>query len=340
MKFIQPIVEVWKQEIPPMILSTDAKAREAYVNLYLKGMYKHIERCGRVCYKSEDKLGEKDPKIFVDRMIKSEHLSVLEHGTVYLYYKWNPYSHEDDIFISKYKENPYSKCLLVRADDDVWEDGSIHDIMNGVAHGEGEYVITTNYRVIIENGWEDDLKYLCCPTKYHALRSTLCFTTDIGVSREMNRHRTHSVSEESTRYCNYSKEKFGGNITFTIPNELSNTDLSKKVEEMMSRSIVIDHNGEPLSFMPETVVEHWTAVDWYIWSLVSAELAYMKLIEKGWTAQQARRVLPLNTKTTLIHTAFDSDWQHFWDLRVKGTTGMPHPDMALVARKAYEKMKK
>lgn len=329
MKFIQPDAEILEQQIPPFIDN-----QQVFMNLYLKAMYEHIERCGRVCYKSEDKLGEKDPKIFVDRMVNSGHLSVLEHGTVYLYYKWNPYSHEDDIFISKYKENPYSKCLLVRADDDVWENGSIHDIMNGESHGEGEYVITTNYRVIIENGWEDDLKYLCCPTKYHALRATVCFTTDIGVSREANRHRKNSISEESTRYCNYSKEKFGGGINYAIPSDTT----MEEIQEALSK-LTLSTLGDDIDtgITAGVVTNGWTAIHWWLWGLKCCEVSYLKQIELGRIPQQARRSLPLNTKTTLIHTAFDSDWQHFWDLRLRGTTGAPHPDMKQLMEIAYNK---
>lgn len=309
MKFIQPKAEVWKQEIPPMILSTDAKAREAYVNLYLKGMYEHIERCGRVCYKSEDKIGDKPAEDFVKRMINSQHYAMLEHGTVYLcdVYDVSAIGSWRHSLGDKYSNNKYS---VVHTDD--------HMDLRGI-------YITTNYRVIVENGWEDDLKHLCAPTKFHALRNTVCFTTNIGVSREANRHRVNSIAEESTRYCNYTKGKFGGEITYTVPAWFNEEDINCDFLNPF-----MNEEGIGAFYTKE-----WTAIMWWLWGLKCCEVAYTKQIELGMTPQQARVSLPLNTKTTLIHTAFDSDWQHFWDLRVKGTTGSPHPDMKKVAEIAY-----
>jgi thymidylate synthase (FAD) len=77
--------------------------------------------------------------------------------------------------------------------------------------------ITTNARVIFENGWEDDLKYMCEPTEFHEKRITVKFTCSIGVCREILRHRRMSFLNESTRYCNYSKSKFGNELTYIIP---------------------------------------------------------------------------------------------------------------------------
>lgn len=77
--------------------------------------------------------------------------------------------------------------------------------------------ITTNARVLIENNWLEDLQYMCEPTKYHAKRISVKFTTSIGITRELIRHRVFSFMNESTRYCNYSKGKFGSELTFVIP---------------------------------------------------------------------------------------------------------------------------
>lgn len=315
MNFIEPKAEVWQQQGPVENLQN----RQVFVDMYLKLMYQHIERCGRVCYKSEDKLGEQDPKIFVDRMIKSGHLSVLEHGTVYL---------KDTFDVSavgswrhclgdKYSQNPYS---VVKRDDHM-------DI-------QGVY-ITTNYRVIVENGWEEDLQKVCFPTQYHEKRATVCFTTDIGVSREANRHRKNSISEESTRYCNYSKEKFGGGINYAIPSDTT----MEEIQEALSK-LTLSTLGDDIDtgITAGVVTNGWTAIHWWLWGLKCCEVSYLKQIELGRTPQQARRSLPLNTKTTLVHTAFESDWQHFLDLRSRGTTGAPHPDMKFVADQLLKQM--
>lgn len=136
----------------------------------LEGIYKQIEQAGRTCYKSEDKITEDSAKSFVDRMIKSGHGAMLEHGTVYLSIPYNEaYSLLPDTnwVIDSYGKNPYSIIRL---------------------HGPYFY-ITTNYRVLVENGWLDDLKYLCEPTEYHAKRITVHFVCDRGVSHEFVRHK-------------------------------------------------------------------------------------------------------------------------------------------------------
>lgn len=165
MKLINPTVQLLKQDKG------------------LEGIFKQIELVGRTCYKSEDKINESSAKPFVNKMIASKHTAMLEHGTVYLYYLANPYSKEDDEFIEKYKANPYTQ-LFWRVGDDYWEDGSLHTIMGKEPTGCVEFCITTNYRVIVENNWEDDLQYLCEPTPFHPKRHTLRFTTDRGVSHK------------------------------------------------------------------------------------------------------------------------------------------------------------
>ena len=125
------------------------------------GMLKHIELCGRVCYKSEDKIKDNTAAIFVNGLIKSGHTSVLEHGTVYLY--TNIYSR----VVEKYERNKYSK-VIINPRSKILED----------------CYITTNYRVLVENKWLDDLQYQCEPTEFHEKRVTVKFICDRGVSHK------------------------------------------------------------------------------------------------------------------------------------------------------------
>lgn len=127
----------------------------------LEGIYEMIELAGRTCYKSARKEGT-TAKDFVDRMINSKHYAMLEHGTVYLKIPFSPST-------NKYSNNPYSKNIIVGLEPVCY--------------------ITTNYRVLVENGWLDDLKYLCEPTEYHEKRAAVRFTTDRGVSHEFVRHK-------------------------------------------------------------------------------------------------------------------------------------------------------
>lgn len=149
----------------------------------VEGIYKQIERVGRTCYKSEDKITEESAKPFVKRMINSGHGAMLEHGTVYLYAPTEIYVNrlsgevESDNPLEKYLDNPFSV-----ANEDIDESGV-----------EGIYV-TTNYRVLVENKWLNDLEYLCEPAKHHERRITVRFICDRGVSHEYVRHKLLCVA--------------------------------------------------------------------------------------------------------------------------------------------------
>lgn len=166
----------------------------------LEGMYKQIELVGRVSHKSEDRITDNSAKGFVDRIIKSNHGSVLEFGTVYLNIHWENETHEvfDNMF-KFYNENPYSKIVKkITNAEDLCPD----------------LFISTNYRVLAEHNRFNDLKYLCEPTEYHEKRICVKFILPIGISREFCRHRTFSFMELSTRYVNMSGDKMGNEITF------------------------------------------------------------------------------------------------------------------------------
>ena len=160
------------------------------------GMLKHIETCGRVAWKSEERITDDSYIKFVDMLKGVNHGSVLEHGTVYLHMKGGEASEN----LQGYYKNKYSVVKRIK------EDFIITDLY-----------ITTNYRVLVENNWLDDLKYQCEPTEFHEKRYTVRFVCDRGVSHEFVRHRTFSFTQESTRYCNYSKDKFGNEITCIKP---------------------------------------------------------------------------------------------------------------------------
>ena len=288
MRLIKPDAELWKQEFPPANLIN----REVFIKTYMQLMCQHIERCGRTCYKSEDKIGEKPSSEFVLRMIKSNHLAMLEHGTVYLTIPCSEWAYYED-FMNGYGSNPYSKF---NDEDCDWETK------------EGSVYITTNYRVIVENNWQDDMDFVVFPTDKHPKRTTMCFTTDRGVTHELVRHRVFSFAQESTRYCNYGKDKFGNEITFIEPSWYEDIDSFAKNE--------------------------------FDRQLKEVESLYMYFIGKGLTAQQARQILPNATKATIVMTGFDDDWEHVWDLRLRGTTGAPHPDMLQLMKIAYEKYQK
>ena len=139
------------------------------------GMLKHIELCGRVCYKSEDKIKDNTAAIFVNGLIKSGHTSVLEHGTVYL--KLTDDLYEPTGSYARYDMNQYSRVKLD-------EENSTKLFSSVLTDGHIEFYVTTNYRVLFENGWLDDLQYQCEPTEFHEKRVTVKFICDRGVSHK------------------------------------------------------------------------------------------------------------------------------------------------------------
>ena len=247
----------------------------------LDGIYKICEIAGRTAYKSEDKITDGSAKRFVDALIKLNHGAVLEHGTVYLKLKWW------QIFKKlKFVFNPYSRIRKFK-------------------------YITTNLRVLMENNWMNDLKYLCDPTKYHEKRITVKFICSRSIAQEATRHRVFSFLMESQRYVAYIKDKFGGEITYIIP------DWVKLRMDELTEDAFVD--------CQDKAVKHW-------WEFLRyAEHEYMGLLKLDLKAEEARSVLPNDCKTELVMTGFVKDWEHFFDLRALDKTGKAHPDIKALA---------
>ena len=305
MKIVEPQVELWKQEPT------------------LEGAWHQIARATRVCYQSKPRKGESD-EAFVNRVIIKPatredgsidfdkcHGAMLEHGTIYLtiprtYMLKRTYH---------YITNEHSKVLF---------DSNYVDKDN-------DYV-TTNIRVILEHNWKDDLQFICSPT-HHVKRTTFSVITDIGVTRELNRHRVNSIAEQSTRYCTYSADKFGNEITYT-----SNDFLVDCINDLHFDGFTIDSNffHELCEDIANNETNHWTSSIYYVFGLLAAEFAYLGLKENKVPNDIARQVLNLNTRSQAVYTAFDDDWQHFIRLRADNVSGKVHPNMKIIADKIKE----
>ena len=262
----------------------------------LDSIYKMIEIAGRTCYKSEDKITETSAKEFVLRMINSGHGAMLEHGTVYLTI---PIHIVDSgrAYTDLYLENPYCK---VDMDSDAW-------------------YVTTNYRVLLEHMCIEDLQFICKPTQFHEKRVSVKFICDRGISHELVRHRKFSFAQESTRYCNYSKDKFGNEITYIIPSWCKILPFSCKSDVMSSEQILLATKSD-------------SSIN-FLQALQSCELQYFQLLDKGWKPQEARAILPNSIKTEIIMTGFVSDWKHFFTLR---DDSHAHPDMQVIAKDLHQ----
>ena len=282
----------------------------------LEGIYKQCELAGRTAYKSEDRITEGSAKKFVEALIKSNHGAVLEHGTVYL--KISHTSPVADRFymekvnaVNFYARNKYSKHKRITED-----------------HFHIDHYITTNLRVLFENDRMDDLQYLCEPTEYHEKRVTAKFVCSRSIAQEITRHRVFSFLMESQRYVGYNKEKFGGEITIIIPEW-----IKARINDIASYN-----NNDDLARMSYAAVlrdgrmhEDKAIIMWAV-SQEMSETHYLSLTsELNVKAEEARSVLTNDCKTELIMTGFVSDWEHFFDLRSRGTTGKPHPDIRVLS---------
>ena len=282
----------------------------------LEGIYKQCELAGRTAYKSEDRITEGSAKKFVEALIKSNHGAVLEHGTVYL--KISHTSPVADRFymekvnaVNFYARNKYSKHKRITED-----------------HFHIDHYITTNLRVLFENDRMDDLQYLCEPTEYHEKRVTAKFVCSRSIAQEITRHRVFSFLMESQRYVGYNKEKFGGESTIIIPEW-----IKARINDIASYN-----NNDDLARMSYAAVlrdgrmhEDKAIIMWAV-SQEMSETHYLSLTsELNVKAEEARSVLTNDCKTELIMTGFVSDWEHFFDLRSRGTTGKPHPDIRVLS---------
>ena len=330
-KVVEPSVEIWNQD-----------------GYDLESIFKHVARCARVCYQSTPKNKDENAYDFLVRTIfkghdllgysninvndkierilaqnsygdldlTSFHLSCCEHATVHLKFP----------------------TFIPRAAA-MWENVYSHNKYSRSKNHNGYIYVTTNIRVIIENYAIDTLEFIDttpnCP--YYMPRTTICFITDIGTSRELNRHRVNSISEESTRYCRYNANKFGNNITVAkLPwINIEDSVCQGYVTGLYSDNEICNDNKIVPHF-----TENWTAINWFLYGLQIANLVYCKCIELGWTAQQAREILPLNTKTQVVHTAFVDDWEHWIALRSNEISGKVHPCMKELADKLIKLINK
>ena len=248
----------------------------------LVGIKKHIERCARVSYKSEDKITDTSYEKFVNMLESRGHDRPLEFGTVHLKMS-NPQFNALQILLIKNKV--YNDC---------WIKYNVID-----TEKEGICYITTNYRYYMElcrydRGVSEYLDF--SDSTLYPRRYTVHMILDRGVMDEFRTHIGLSHLAESTRYCNYSKDKFGNEITFIKPCWLDDEKLK-------------------LYGPYHTVIRDKSPESIFIANLNNVERDYLDLIKLGWTPQQARSVLPLNIKSELISCGFKDAWENFFKRR-------------------------
>jgi thymidylate synthase (FAD) len=241
---------------------------------------------------------------FVDELVKSHNNSLLEFGTVYLKYELHSDSSDYDIFwddaLSNYKNNHFSKYTLITTEDNKMQS-----------------FVTTNYRVLVENDWLDDLQYLCTPTEHHLRRIYAKFITDTGTANELLKYRAFSFARENN--INLKNE-----LTFILPSfiDINDADEGAKVNRMWN----IDLTDYSSLIAEENPLDK--KADYFLYSIESSEYAYLNMLKYGFTPQQAMQVLPNALKAEINMCGFISDWKHFF-----ATTDMH--DLATLLRKKF-----
>jgi len=239
------------------------------------------------------------------------HVTTIEDRAVYISAPLRVFLEMDNLIKTSYDKIPANEFKYLPT--------KVVEIMNAVAREFPDLISLDDYKhhtqrcdVVEEERFLsnlcDDLRQ-CGETDYtitHEVMKhrpiTVWFQCDRGVSHELVRHRPASFAQESTRYCNYSKGKFGEQITVVKPFFYKDwTDLNK----------------------------NYPSAEYAAWNTACemAERAYLKLLSLGSTPQEARSVLPNSLKTEIIVTANELEWQHIIDLRYLALTGAPHPQM-------------
>lgn len=286
---------------------------------------KKIELVGRTCYKSTDKITDDSAEKFVSSLIKRGHEAMLEHASFCFEIDFGLYSYirscikllSDWHGFNSYIRFTDEKRILMSGNVRAWRDFFRHvKKLRGIPSCFKQFIRENsilfpefNDEVFDEvhddpiypvNRLETELEFLThCDM-------TVRFVVDRGISHEIVRHRPASFAQESTRYCNYGKDKFGNQITFIIP------EFFKYGSE-----------------------------EWYMWknAMEDCEYMYLDMISRGVTPEKARTVLPNSLKTELIMTTNCVEWKHFFELRACNKTGKAHPQMLEVSRPLLDEFK-
>ena len=244
----------------------------------ISGIYKHIEKCTRVAYKSEDKITEDSAVSFINKLINMKHLAPMEFGTIHF---------------------KMSITLLKTFAEDLIR----HNLYNmewlKCKAADNYAYFTTNYRHWLE--LEKKVSYIreyfdSEDNEYYPKRYTVKLITSRTVSHEIVRHRTMSFIQESQRFVNYSKSKFNNEITFIKPCWMDDTLIEKALK---THPLIVDLKPEIL----------------FVENSLNSEQDYLDLLKLGYKPQQARVVLPNSTKTELYMCGFKEAWENFFALR-------------------------
>lgn len=244
--------------------------------------YSHVANCARVCYASNNNSNISDEQFCKNVLIANNHLSMFRHATIYCKYNKNDWN--------RYTVDTFHLAQNINVID--LED--LYVIMNGQSYLEFKR------NNIAENLKIDSHIIKDLPNELNEYkRFTFKVTTQISTSRELNRVSPNNIAERSTRYCNYSKDKFDNQICICKPYYYDNLEIADQLAFINRMS---EYEGN-----------------------------YLNRISRGWKPEDAREFLPLCTATEVVYTYNIKEWRRIIDLRYYGTTGKPHPNAKIIA---------
>lgn len=244
--------------------------------------YSHVANCARVCYASNNNSNISDEQFCKNVLIANNHLSMFRHATIYCKYNKNDWN--------RYTVDTFHLAQNINVID--LED--LYVIMNGQSYLEFKR------NNIAENLKIDSHIIKDLPNELNEYkRFTFKVITQISTSRELNRVSPNNIAERSTRYCNYSKDKFDNQICICKPYYYDNLEIADQLAFINRMS---EYEGN-----------------------------YLNRISRGWKPEDAREFLPLCTATEVVYTYNIREWRRIIDLRYYGTTGKPHPNAKIIA---------
>lgn len=243
--------------------------------------YSHVANCARVCYASNNNSNVSDEQFCKNVLIANNHLSMFRHSTIYCKYDRNDWN--------RYTVDTFHLAQNIN----VIDLGDLYVIMNGQSYLEFKR------NNVAENLKIDSHIIKDLPNELNEYkRFTFKVITQISTSRELNRVSPNNIAERSTRYCNYSKDKFGNQICICKPYYYDNLEIADQLAFINKMS---EYEGN-----------------------------YLNRISRGWKPEDAREFLPLCTATEVVYTYNVREWRHIIDLRYYGITGKSHPNAKII----------
>ena len=314
-----------------------------------KDNYEHIAKAARICYAAEQR--NKSDYAFVEELwTKRNHRSPYRHGT--LYYEISAsFTRLLNIMI----HSPYCTCVYISQEYSYF----ISTNCQFAKELDSKFLVTLdNFSISREYLDAMIIKY---PQLKDIVRVSFELQTQISTSRELNRVSPNAICEQSTRFCNFSKDKFDNHVRFCQPHWFDAlTDINDKKHEYIDvyaneNGVVkqkyndeeekyydnpsfaaIGHSGSPdeedqPAFVP--LIDDWIS------AALDSEHRYFHMLKGGMLPQDARGVLMLDAATKCFYTYSIAEWKHILDLRYKGTTGKPHPNAKIIAEEIYNILK-